>query len=216
MTPVTSTSPAMETDRARWIRGVVAATLVLGALLLAATINVQRNSTLFVVAGIALALVWTVGFSLTQDWRRHFQARPGADTAIGIVVGAGMFGAFVAAAWVARRSGILEGSIDEILHQADDQALAPLIAVTAINGVAEELFFRGALMNALSAPRALVVSTALYVAVTFAGGNIALALASAVMGTLFAAERRLTNALVMPIATHLVWSVLMITAFPRS
>ena len=59
-------------------------------------------------------------------------------------------------------------------------------------------------------------STVLYVAVTLAGGNPALAIAAAVMGTVFAIERRATGSVAMPIATHLLWSLLMVTAFPRS
>jgi len=171
---------------------------------------------LFVVAGLALALVWTVGFTLTHGWRRHFDTRPGPDIAVGIAVGVGMFGVFVAAAWVARRTGVLEGPIDDILRQADDQALGWVIALTVVNAGAEELFFRGALMDALAGARAILVSTALYVAVTLAGGNLALAIAAAVMGTVFAVQRRITGALVVPIVTHIVWSVLMVTAFPRS
>jgi len=46
-------------------------------------------------------------------------------------------------------------------------------------------------------------------------GNIALILAAAVMGTVFALLRIRTNALTASIATHLTWSTLMIVAFPR-
>lgn len=195
---------------------MVIVTLVLGAALLAATINVERRSMLFAVAGLALAVVWTVGFLAVRGWRRHFATRQGRDAAVGVVVGVGMFGVFVAAAWVARRIDILEGPIDDILRRADEQALGWVIVLTTVNAVAEELFFRGALLDAFTARSGVAWSTGLYVLVTAAGGNVALGVAAAVMGTVFVIERRSSHALVVPIATHLTWSLLMVTALPRS
>jgi membrane protease YdiL (CAAX protease family) len=46
-------------------------------------------------------------------------------------------------------------------------------------------------------------------------GNIALVIAAAVMGAVFTALRMRTGALTASITTHLVWSALMILAFPR-
>ena len=92
----------------------------------------------------------------------------------------------------------------------------PLILLIAlVNGVAEELFFRGALHAALEPRRPALISTIIYVTVTAATGNIALIAAAAVMGTLFSLERLRTRSVLAPILTHVSWSTLMILALPR-
>jgi hypothetical protein len=88
------------------------------------------------------------------------------------------------------------------------------VATTLVNGLAEELFFRGALYPAAGRRRPLVVSTAVYALVTGMTGNPALVLASAAMGTLFGWQRRATGGIQAPIITHLVWSALMIRYLP--
>ena len=144
---MTDPSPDLAAISSRRERIVLAAALVVGALLLAATVNVERSSALFVVAGIGLATVWVAASAIVRD-RGRVASRPlGPDVAVGVAVALTMFGAFVVAAALARHIGVLEGAIDDILSQADDQALAWVIGLTAINAVAEEVFFRGALMN---------------------------------------------------------------------
>ena len=63
-----------------------------------------------------------------------------------------------------------------------DQGSVPLLAlVTAVNGVAEELFFRGALYAAT--PRyPVAVTTAAYTLATLATGNVMLAFAAVLLG----------------------------------
>lgn len=214
-TPTTTApSPAVLADHRA--RVVVLVTLAVGAALLAATINVDSQSPRFAWAGLALAAVWATGFALAPGWRNTFAAGVGRHAVVGSLVGLATFGLFVAAAWIARRLDVLVGPIDDILRQADEQQLVWVIVLATVNAVAEELFFRGALMSAFAARYAIAGSTTLYVLVTVAGGNLALALAAAVVGTVFAWERLLTGSLAMPIATHLTWTLLMVTAFPRS
>lgn len=212
---MTQTSPVADVTADQRARVIVVVTMILGAMLLAATINVERSSALFVVAGLALAMVWTLGFWLASGGQPNVTTRLAPEAAAGIAIGGTMFGVFVAGAWLAGRIDILQGPIDDILQRADQQALAWVIVLAAANAVAEELFFRGALMDAFSPHRAVVSSAVLYVIVTAAGANVALAIAAAVMGPVFAIERRVSGALIAPIATHLTWSLLMILAFPR-
>jgi hypothetical protein len=63
--------------------------------------------------------------------------------------------------------------------------------------------------------RSHVVSLVAYVVVTGLVGNTALTVAAIVMGIALAAERWFTGALFAPIATHVVWSALVIVALPR-
>jgi membrane protease YdiL (CAAX protease family) len=91
-----------------------------------------------------------------------------------------------------------------------------VLVLAVINGIAEELYFRGTLVDTLPRRHAAAGSTAAYVAVTAAGGNVALTLAALVMGTVFVATRVRTASLLAPMAAHVTWAVLVVAAFPRS
>src|SRR5262249_49485720 len=97
----------------------------------------------------------------------------------------------------------------------DTGSTAVVLAVAVASAVAEEGFFRGALMGALPATSAVPASVVVYAAVTAFTGNPALVVAAAVMGTLFAVARRAAAGVAAPAVTHVVWSVLMIVALPR-
>ena len=58
------------------------------------------------------------------------------------------------------------------------------------------------------------VSTGTYALATVATRNPALVLAAAVMGTLFAAERRASGGIQAPMISHLTWSTLMLKYLP--
>ena len=126
-----------------------------------------------------------------------------------------MFALFVPAAEIGRNFTVLAGPIDNVLGKADAGPVVAVLALALVNGLAEELFFRGALNDAIAGRWALIASTVVYVGVTAVAGNIALTLAAVVMGAVFAAERRITAGLVAPIVTHLLWSTLIVVALPR-
>ena len=89
-----------------------------------------------------------------------------------------------------------------------------LVLITALNGVAEELFFRGALYAATTAlPGA--VTTVAYAAATLATGNVMLAFAAVLLGPLVGLQRRATGGILAPIITHVIWSVTMLFAAAR-
>jgi membrane protease YdiL (CAAX protease family) len=88
------------------------------------------------------------------------------------------------------------------------------MATTLANGLGEEVFFRGSLFTALGTAHPVAASTAAYVLATSATRNPALVLASGVMGTLFAVQRRASGGLLAPILTHATWSALMVRFLP--
>jgi len=194
---------------------VVFAALAAGAVLLATTIRADRSTVQFMVAGLALAAVWFTGFAVARGRRPPSMTRPAVNAGLGFAIGVALFTAFVVVAWIARRVNFLDDPIDDILQQADAYARVWVLALTAVNAVAEELFFRGTMMDVFTNRSAVIATTAVYAVVTSAGGNVALVLAAVVMGAVFAVERRWTRSLVTPIVTHVTWSVLIITAFPR-
>ena len=95
-----------------------------------------------------------------------------------------------------------------------DQGVTPvLLLITVVNGVAEELFFRGALYAAV--PRYPVVwSTVAYVVATLATGNFMLAFAAVLLGVVVGLERRASGGILAPILTHVTWSTVMLFALP--
>ena len=88
-----------------------------------------------------------------------------------------------------------------------------LILVTLVTGVSEELFFRGALYDAV--PRHQVaVTTVAYAVSTLAAGNVMLTFAAVVLGLVTGLERKRFDGLVAPILTHCCWSVSMLFVLP--
>jgi membrane protease YdiL (CAAX protease family) len=195
-------------------RVVVAATGVVGAVLLALTLRTEAGSQAFYWYGALLAGCWILGALFSGplhlgrlDGRRH--------VLVPAALGAGAFAVFAVAALVVRRVPTLDDLVDDVISRADTGSLTLVVAVALVNGLAEELFFRGALYSAFGRHRPWLWSTVAYVVVTAATLNVMLVLAAAAMGTLFALERRSTRGVLAPVVTHLTWSVLMIFFLPR-
>jgi membrane protease YdiL (CAAX protease family) len=89
-----------------------------------------------------------------------------------------------------------------------------VVAVTLLNGLAEEMFFRGALYTALGRHYPVLISTLLYIAAAMASGNPMLGVAALFLGTVGAWERRSTGGILAPILTHLGWGLFMVLALP--
>ena len=192
------------------------AALIVGAALIGATLRVERGSATFYVAGYALAAVWVVAALLSMPIRwTGGTFHPRIELAIGTAIGTAMFGVFVAADEIGRHISFIAGPIVNLLAKADAGPVVAVLALALVNGVAEEMFFRGSLPDAIGGRTPLVISTVVYVAATAAAGNTALTLAAIVMGAVFALVRSRTGGLIAPITTHLVWSTLVVLALPR-
>jgi hypothetical protein len=89
-----------------------------------------------------------------------------------------------------------------------------IVLITVINGVAEEIFFRGALYTALGRYHPVLISTVLYTCATMASGNPMLGFAAIVLGTVCALERRASGGVLAPALTHFVWGLIMVLALP--
>lgn len=209
-------------------RRLVAATLVLGTAALAATLAAPRGSAAFTALGLLAGAVWTAGALLAggADRGRGGDRRDGdgdgaARVATGrrlagaAAVGTAAYLAFAGAALVADHVPVLDGAVDEALNRAEAGPLAAVLAVLVLNAVGEELFFRGALPDALGGERRAAVAVGVYVLVTVATLNAALVVAAAVMGTVFMAVRLASGTVAAPAVTHVTWSVLVLLALPR-
>ncbi|MDQ4053403.1 MAG: CPBP family intramembrane metalloprotease [Actinomycetota bacterium] len=183
------------------------ATAVVGAVVLGVSLRVDPGSTWFYPATLGLAAVWALG-ALASG------ALPlGRPTLAPVLVGLGLAGVFVVGGLVVREIEPLAEQVRKVIDYADQGSLPVLVLVTAVNGVAEELFFRGAAYDAV--PRHPVVWTALAnAAATAAAGNVMLAFAALVLGIVVGIERARTGTLMAPILTHVTWSVSMLLALP--
>ena len=201
-----------EADAARR-RRVVGVTAVVGAGVLGASLSTRPGSSAFYALTGATALTWTAGGLAAGPLHRGRTLSHHRPIVGPVLTGVGAFGAFYAAALVARRIPLLNQAIASVFRYADKGADGLVLASTLVNGAAEELFFRGAVYDAAGS-RAVPVSTAAYVLATSATRNPALVLASVVMGVLFAAQRRSTGGIQAPLLTHLTWSALMLRFLP--
>ena len=86
--------------------------------------------------------------------------------------------------------------------------------ITLVNGIAEELFFRGALFAAIGVRHPVLISTVIYTLATVAGGNPVLVFAAAVLGAVVGLQRRAGGGVLAPILTHITWSSAMLFVLP--
>jgi membrane protease YdiL (CAAX protease family) len=134
-----------------------------------------------------------------------------------ILLGAGLALVFVAGAFLIRTVPLLNDNltpfIRTVLEHAQQGNGFVLLLVTVINGIAEELFFRGAMYAAI--PRHPVLwTTVAYVVATLATGNVMLAFAAILLGTVCGLERRASGGILAPILTHITWSLSMLFLLP--
>ena len=208
-----------ETDEAfHRRRQVTAGVSVAGAGLLGLSLSQPPGSSRFYGLTLGVAGTWLAGGLASGPLHLGWTFGPGdllrRPVVRPVLTGAGAFGVFYGAALVARRVPVLDRAITKVLRYAH-QGSAPLVLTTTLaNGLAEEVFFRGALYAAVGERRPVVTSTAVYGLATVATRNPALVLASLVMGTLFGLQRRSTGGVQAPVLTHLTWSALMLRYLP--
>lgn len=188
-------------------RAVVIATALAGAVVLGLSLRTEPGSDWFYPATLLLAAVWVAGARLSGPvpW--------GRPSLLPVGVGLGLAGVFALGALVVREIDPLADRVSDVLDLADGGALPLLVLVTAVNGVAEELFFRGAVYDAV--PRHPVAWAALANAAAVAvSGNPMLAFAAFVLAVVVGVERRLTGGITAPVLTHVTWSVTMLLVLP--
>jgi len=189
-----------------------------GAALLGLSLSSKPGSRRFYVLTFGVAAMWAGGamgsgpLHLGQAQRRDQSLHRPLVTPV--MTGVGAFGVFYGAARVCRHVPVLDTALTRVLRYADRGSTPLVIATTCANGVAEELFFRGALYAAVGRRHPVAKSTAAYALATASTRNPALVLASVVMGLLFGLQRRASGGIEASALTHLTWSVLMLRYLP--
>jgi membrane protease YdiL (CAAX protease family) len=195
---------------------VTVAVVLIGAGVLGYSLRIEPGSPTFYVSTMVLAGVWVVGafasgrLHLGRITRGEATLRPVVSPlAIGLVLVA----VFVAGSLVVRQIGPLADYVSSVLEYADQGSVPVLVVITLINGIAEELFFRGAAYAAI--PRNPVAWTTLaYFVATLATGNVMLAFAAILVGLVCGLQRRASGGVLAPIITHVTWSLSMLLVLP--
>jgi membrane protease YdiL (CAAX protease family) len=199
-------------------RIVTAVFVVIGAGVLAWSLGIDAGDSTFYVATTVLAAIWVVGAFASGPLYLGRIKRPGSDdlgrpVLSGILLGLVLAGIFVLGALLVRQVPPLDRQVSSVLDHASAGITPVLLVITVLNGVAEELFFRGALYAAV--PRhPVVVSTLAYTVATLATGNVMLGFAAILLGLVVGLERRASGGVLAPILTHVTWSTIMLFALP--
>jgi uncharacterized protein len=198
-------------------RIVVAIVLVLGAAALGLALRCHPGEARFYWLTLALAGVWALGAFASGPlhlggvcWRGRNQRPVISGTVIGLLLGA----VFVLGGLIAREIPAVSELITRVLQYTDQGSWRLTMAIALLGGIAEELFYRGALYTALGRHHPLLISTAVYVIATMASGNPMLGFAAIILGTVCALERRATGGVLAPILTHFVWTLVVLLALP--
>ena len=206
-----------ELVRRRWVSAVAAA---IGCFLMAWVARIPPGDPSLYAAGMALAITWAAGGLLSG--RLHLGSdytRAGAQIAGAVVqalaLGLLLVGIFLGCAALIAPVPVLRESLQLLLDHAGQGTLPLLIALVAVNAVAEELYFRGGLYAAVGGRPAVAVTTIVYALVTIPSGIPLLALTGAALGLVLGLQRRVTDGVLGPIITHLVWAMGMLFLLPR-
>jgi uncharacterized protein len=198
-------------------RAVVALTLAVGTALLALSLATTPGDPAFYALTFALAATWTLGALLSGPLhlgRVRVGPRLKRPVLQPILVGLAAVAVFTVGALLVAQVPALSSSVDAVLDHARFGSLPLIAVITLVNGVAEELFFRGALYAAIGVRHPVLVSTALYALITVATGNVMLVFAATVLGLLVGLERRVSGGVLAPILTHVTWSTGMLLILP--
>lgn len=191
-------------------------TVLAGAAVMGWSLRIEQGDPLFYAATFALAGVWVVGsvasgpLYLGRVGGRSRLRRPVVGP---VLLGLALAVVFVVGAFIVRQIPFLEEQVESVLGYAEQGALPVVLAVTLVNGVAEELFFRGAAYAAVPRHQVLVTTVA-YALTVAATGNLMLAFAAVVLGVVVGLERRASGGVMGPILTHLTWSTSMLLLLP--
>lgn len=198
-------------------RIVVAITLVVGAVLLWRSLSVRPGDSTFYPLAAALAATWVIGGFASGPLHLGWIAtgsRLRRPVITPLTIGVLSALVFVLGALVVREIGPLRDITDRVLAHAREGSVPLIALLTLVNGVAEEIFFRGALYAAIGRRHAVLFSTVLYTLATVATGNIMLVFAAALLGCAWALQRRASGGILAPMISHVTWSAAMVFILP--
>lgn len=200
-------------------RVVAVVTFLVGASLLWWSLSLEPGDPLFYVGTAALAVTWALGALVGGPLHLgHANTRSGEGYARpvvqSLVLGLLLLAVFLAGAVVVAQVPVLRGPVDDLLDHARFGSLALVLVITVVNGLAEEVFFRGALYASVPERWTVPVTTVLYALTTVGSGVPLLVLAALCVGFVCALQRRVTGGVLGPMITHVTWSSGMLLLLP--
>jgi membrane protease YdiL (CAAX protease family) len=196
---------------------VTAAFVVLGGIVLGISLRIEPGSAWFYAGTVGLAAVWAVGAFLSGPLhlgRIAHTGGPRRPVIAPILLGLGLAGVFLVGGLAVRSIPFLDEQVRSVLDHAAEGSLPLLVVITAVNGIAEELFFRGAAYAAVTR-YPVPVTTVAYAIATLATGNVMLSFAAVLLGLVVGLQRRASGGILGPILTHVTWSLAMLLILPR-
>lgn len=193
--------------------------VLLGAVVLGLSLRIAPGNSLFYPATLGLAAVWAVGafasgpLHLGRIDVGEALRRPILQP---ILLGLALAAVFAVGGLLVHAIDLLnplDTQVTRVLDHADQGTGLLTLLVTVVNGVAEELFFRGAVYAAIP-NRPVVWSAVVYTIATLATGNLMLVFAALVLGVVVGLQRRASGGILAPILTHVTWSAVMVYALP--
>jgi uncharacterized protein len=206
-----------QSDEAFRHRRVVAVvTLVVGAVLLSLSLSREPGDPAFYVLTLALAATWVVGAVVSGPLHVGWvdgHGRRERPVLGPVLVALAAVAVFAVGGIAVAQVPPLHHLVDGVLDHARQGWLPLIVAVAVVNGIAEELFFRGAVYAAVTR-HPVPVTTLAYTVATLATGNLMLGFAAVVLGAVVGLQRRASGGILAPILTHVTWSLSMLFALP--
>lgn len=217
ITPVPE-DPSASSPQLTRRRIVSAVTIVVAAIVLGLSLRIPAGDPDFYWATLGLAGIYIVGSLLSgpihlgRAWTRS--GGVGSPMVQSLVLAALLVVLFVGGAVLVAQVPFLRGPVDALLDHARVGSLAVVAFVTLVNGIGEELYFRGALFAAVPRQYAVALTTLAYVIVTMASGIPLLVFAALLIGLITGMQRRVTGGVLGPIIVHCLWSASMLFILP--
>lgn len=193
---------------------VVVVTVATGAGVSAWALRIPAGDAMFYPATAILAAVWMAGAFASGPvhvgCEPYVPGRRPLWTSVGFA--AALVGIFCVGAVVVAQIPALRDPVVALLEHGTRGNLAAVAALTAVNGIAEECFHRGAVYSATQRARPIITTTIIYAAVTATTGIPLLVLAAVILGAVTAVQRRCTGGVLGPCVTHVAWSLVMLIA----
>ncbi|MEO8798461.1 MAG: CPBP family intramembrane glutamic endopeptidase [Polyangiaceae bacterium] len=178
----------------------------------------------YAVLGPYALVVVVTSLILRRSLERTSQDKAETFLTMNVLVGAGLgvvmtIGTYAAYAVAERLLPSLRAQVAGLYAAAHTETVVAALAWTTVSIVAEELLFRGLLLESLRSAGAqktvaALVSLAAYVLVQIGSGSWVIAAAALVCGAFWTVERVLTKSLVASIISHAIWTLVVIHVYP--
>ncbi|WP_298748652.1 type II CAAX endopeptidase family protein [uncultured Serinicoccus sp.] len=198
---------------------VTGVTLLVGTALLWWSLRLEPGNPLFYLGSTALAATWVVGaFASGRLYLGRGNTRRGESYARPVVqslaLGVLLLAVFTAGALLIAQVPFLLGPVNELLDHVRFASVPLVLVITVMNGIAEEIFFRGALYAAIPERWTVIATTAIYALTTVVAGVPLLVFAAVCLGLVCGLQRRVTGGILGPAITHITWSSGMLLILP--